>query len=553
MKKSSLFSIFLLISLFTLFAINVNATPGFTVNPGALSLSGQEDTSLRFKFTITNTGDENLTFNRLKLNGTFQDAQGDRIIFTLPDLEGLKLSAGEISTTQIIAITIEDNVKRATYTGTLEFSANTSGTDPPTLIKYSMPVTIRVDPDVCSDGRVSDGNPISSNSEGFLRISDIDDPDDGDEFSPGETIRVRGTVENNGNDDMDVIVEAILYNKDQDTIIARAESESFEVEEDDDADFNFDLKVPLVDDDLDEGDDFILFIKVAEDGDEDQNCNYDNLDLELQRKDNQVAITRATVTPSQVMCSANVNFVVDVLNVGKKDDDTVVVRLRESELLLNYESDRFSLKKFDRAGDAATVTYSFMIPSNAEEKTYNVEAVVSYNSGRKTDSKFISLTVKGCGVATGTAQISLLQGTITATPGKLFGLPFQIKNPTSRTQTYTIEVNPVGDWAKKPDSQVVTLQAGQETTLYSYLTPKADLASGSYTINIEVKQAGTKVAEQTVTVQVGTSTGERGFQPSITVASVWRNLSNSVAFWIVAVIIVFALVIYVLSVLLKPK
>ena len=541
-------------------AVNQKAILDITgLTENRLTISGQKDQDTDAKFTIVNKGSVDLSITTAAITlvdpNVFEDDDDDAITFTFSNVPST-LAPGASQEVEITA-KIDSDVDVGVYNGQLKITPTSTPAAQPKIFD----LRIIVDPEICSDGRVSDGDPISSNDQGFLQVDDIEEPDSGDDFKPGDKITISGDVENTDDNDHDVIVEAILYNVDQDEVIERAESESFNVNEDDTESFDFELEVPLEDGNLDEDDAYRMYVKVFEDGDEDKNCNYDDVDdLEFNRESNQVVITRATVTPISVMCNANANFVVDVQNVGSDEDDRVSVKLVDSSLGLDWESEFFNLEKFDKSGDSATITQTFRIPSTTETGTYNVEAIVVFDGGRETDSEFITLKVDcGTGVTPGegNVRISLLQSTVTATQGKIFGLPFELTNLMDDVQTYTIEVVVNGNWADKPQTQTVTLQPGQKTTLYSYLTPKADLSAGSYTLEIRAKQDDNVLGTETATVQIGTvSTGPTGgttFQPSMTLGSVWRNLASSTAFWIIAIIIVFVLVIYVLSILLRPK
>ncbi len=525
---------------------------------GKLTISTQRDTAKSKTFTIKNKG--NVALNNVKaiITGNFTDNDNDILGVKVSNNPATSLTPGA-STDVTITTDANSDIDIGTYTGQITITSISS----PQLTPKTFDLIINIDPSICSDGRKSKNSEINTNNEGILRVN-IDDPSSGDDFNPGQKIRIRGKAENHDSEDLDVIVEATLYNIDKGKEIDNAQSDSFSVSSDNDENFDFELQVPNSDDNLKEGNKYKVFIKVFEDGNEDENCNYDDVKVDFKRKDHDVILNNAQVSPTLVSCGANANFVMDVQNVGKKDEDIVTARLRDVELGLDFESDPFSLKKFDKSGDSATATYSFKIPSDATPRDYSIDAAVLFDNGRKTNSKFVKLTVKCSGNepgVTGSAKVSLVQGTVSAVQGKLFGLPYKLSNLGTTTQVYTIEFTPNGDWADKPQSQEVTLQGGQETTLYAYLTPKASLSSGSYTIDIKAKQGNNILTTQTASVQVGevtntggeTPTGSTAFQPTITANSIWRNLANSVAFWIVAIIVLFALVVYILSALLRPR
>ena len=547
MKKLLLSFVFLLV-----LAGLVNGAISYTASPTSLSVSGQEDLTFVRNISFTNTGTsaaDNLnigsTFTYVQAN--FQDKQGDLITFTRSP-NPLAVTFG---TTGALALTVNiaENVKVGTYTGNLDFSVS-DGTN---ASLFTLPVTLRVDPEMCKDGRVSDGTQDNDISAGDLQI-DISEPDDGDNFGPGDEIKLDVNVENNADTDLDVVVEARLYNIDQDSEIATVESDSVDIDEDKDEDIELTLKVPTSDSDLDEDDDFVLFIKVYEDGDEDQYCNYDALDMDFERDSNDVAVNSVTVNPSVAMCSDTVNVAVEVQNVGTNDQDSVQVTVKETSLGMELRSEVFSLDEFDKSDDTALKAFTFEIPSNAKGGDYFLDTRVFFRSS-SSDSILTKLTLTSCqGPLTSEDVLSLTQSTFTATQGSVFTVPLTLKNPGSQTVTFSVDVVADNGWADS-STERISVAGGEETTVYAYLTPKPSLSSGVYTATVNVKQDSTVVATEKVTVNVGSQgpTGGTTYQPSVTASGVWRNLSQSTAFWIAAVVIIFTLVVYVLSALLRPK
>ena len=540
-------------------SISTLEVTGDTLSNNLLVIPTPKDYDDNIFLTFKNTGTSTLTFpaNAVTTFGTFADEDGDPIQITFSNVPStLAPSATQVVT---LSFTVDKDV------GVDSYPTNGDGKLKIATTQFTKEINLRVDvtpEDVCEDGRRFDGDRIPSSSEG-LRVKDFNaDPDNN--FGPGEIIEITNVeISNEGNVDVsDVIVEAILYNLDQDEIIVRAESDPEDVDEDDSVDFNdFELEVPVDDNNLDENDIYILYIIAKEDGNEDENCNYDDStdDMEFKRENNDVRIIKATVTPASLACNANANFVIDVRNVGDDNDDRVSVKLRDAELELDWESELFSLDQFDDNDDSATITYTYRIPSNTVSGSYNVEAIVVFDGGRNTDSEFVTLQVQCGGSQTGegNVRVSLVQSTVTASAGKLFGLPFKLANLEDSVQTYTVSLNINGNWATAPQDEQVTLQPRQETTLYSYLTPNSNLNAGSYTVDISVEQNGNVVATQTATVQIsgdgGSVTGGSTFEPTVSFDSVWRNLAGSSTFWIVLVIVLFVIVVYVLTILLRPR
>lgn len=508
-----------------------------------LTISSQPDKSRTKVFTIKNDGSVTLT-PTVTTSTNFTDNDGDQITFSFSPVT---LSAIAPGATQDVTLTtnVPNDMDIGTYTGTLTLTA--------TSVTKVITLEIRVDPEICKDGRVSNSNPINSASDGNLRV-DMSDPDNGDDFSPGSKIRVSVSVDNNKDEDMDVIVEAKLYNIDKNNEIASVESDSTTIDKNDNQDFDLDLEVPVSDSDLKESDNFVLFVRAYEDGNEDENCNYDNVDLDFKRETNDVAITRVTMNPPILSCSDTANFAVEVQNVGKKDQDSVQVTLKETELGLQQSSEVFSLQKFDKSGDTALKTFTYKIPANSKEGDYFVETKIFFST--KSVSRLDKITVTKCQAVSSADVLTLPQTSFTALQGKVFTVPLTLKNSGSQTATYTVDVRVENGWADVSAEQKVSVSAGEQTTVYAYLTPRSSLTAGTYTAAIDVKQDNQLLKTSQVTVNVGSDnqvTGGSTYQPSITLSSVWRNLAQSTAFWITAVVIIFALVIYVLSALLRPR
>ena len=527
------------------YALSVNSKAILNLVPSdKLTISSQPDKSKSKVFTVKNDGSVTLT-PTASITENFTDNDNDKITFTLSSLSAI-LPGAQSDVTLTASVANDMDIDK--YTGTITI------TDAAYAVTKTLPLEVNVDPEICEDGKVSNGNPIESADEGYIRV-DIKDPDDGDDFAPGSEIKVSVNVENDKDDDIDVIVEAILYNIDQDSEIERVESDSISIDEDEDEDIDLTLKVPTSDSDLDEGDNFVLFVKASEDGNEDENCNYDTVDLDFERNTNDVIINEVTISPQVAACSETVNFAVDVQNVGTKEQDNVQIKLRESTLGLDLSSEIFSLKKFDKSGDSALRTFQFKIPDNAKEGDYYVDAKVFFTS-RSNSLGLNKLTVANCKAVVSQDVLTLSQTSFTATQGKVFTVPLTLKNPGTQTATYTVDVQADNNWADVSTEQKVSVAGGEQTTLYVYLTPKPSLAQGTYAATISVKQDDKLVKTASITTSVGaptTITGGAVYQPSVTFDSIWRNLAQSTAFWIAAVVIIFALIIYVLSALLRPK
>jgi len=518
-----------------------------------LAINSQVSRSRTKLFKISNTGSVDLDFTQ---SGAitipiFEDDDGTSFV---PSINGFttKIIPGE--TREIsVSMTIPSNMDIGEYSEDLLLKYNDETNTQKTI---TIPLKITVDPKICKIGRRSDDADIDSPNVGNL-IIDINEPDDGDNFKPGDKINIDVNVENNDNNDMDVIVEARLFNIDRNNEIESVESDSVNIDEDEDEDFTLTLDVPIDDSDLKDGDSYRLFIKTFEDGNEDENCNYDSIDMDFERESNDVKINKVTITPSVAACSETINFAVDVQNIGKKDQDSVQITLDEEPLGIDLSSEIFSLKRFDKTGDRVLKTFTFKIPNNAKEGDYFVESKVFFSS--RSESKLDNkLTIKKCATtqSANTVDLKLAQTSFEVSPGKVFTVPLTLKNLGTEASLFTVSASANENWADISKEQSVNLASNGETTLYIYLTPKPSLTGEKYETTITVKQDNNVVKTEKVFAVIKdekTPTGNIVYQPNATLESIWRNLANSTAFWITAIVVVFALIIFALSALIRPR
>ncbi len=519
------------------YTLTVLSKAQFSTDISSLTISAQPDITKTGRFTITNTGSETL-ITAVTITGAFNDTKNNKITFD--PISQLTINPGASTTVEVKA-KIPSNQKVTAYTGKISITTDKN-------VNSEIPLTINVEPEICSDGRRSNGADITSASVGVLRI-DIDEPDSGDDIDPGEEIQVKVNVENTGGDDLDVVVEAILYNLDENDEVETVESDSTEIKEDKDEDFNLVLKVPS-DDSMDEKDDFAVIIKTFEDGDEDQNCNFDSVNIDFKRKSKDAIINNFLVEPSKAVCNSNVRFIVDVESIGKKEDDGVQIKILDSDLGLDLVSDIFTLAEFDESDNIARRSFTYLIPSAVKSGIYSIEAIVFFNNGKDSKSVFknLDITCTGTEVTAGQGLINLLQNSFSAVQGKQFSVPVKINNPTVSSQTYKIELVTTGDWADTT-SQQETVSAGQEQTVFLYPTIKTTAQTGSYTGNVNLKQGNTvlSTASFSVTVQqpsAGTgTTGGAVFQPT-TGTSFFRDwVENGKIFWVLGIIVLILLIV----------
>jgi len=430
--------------------------------------------------------------------------------------------------------------------GELELKINvTDGTSP-----VSDTFIIDVYPDfMCDEGEKGTGLDIS-----------IDEPDNGDDFVPGDKINLEINVDNDASD-MDIVVEAFLYNIDQNDKIDETESDSVDIDDNDDYDFDEDdgilLTVPY-DLDFDGGDEFRVYVKAYEDGDEDAYCISDSIEINIEREDNAVMVEKAKLTPSVVNPGETTELVVDLLNIGDKDQDDVTVKVYRSDLKIDQISERVDLDKFEDSDNDATRRFTLNIPTTAKPGDYSIEVNVLDEDEEvyEADDATIFVTLTVAGEAVEEASLELIQTSFEQTQGDSFSLPAKVKNDGNSEATYIVEVFPTGGWADVA-TEIVTVGAGKETTVYSTLNVKSTVSAGSYTAKVSLKsQDGTIIDSESASINVK-SKGVTGITSGVTYTSTskWFNKDTLTSvFWIIGDLALVVIVIYFVKLIfIKPR
>ena len=364
----------------------------------------EEDNTVAEEITLQNIGNVELSGLSFKVSGTFtdgtetiglkakfgsdanalyQDIVLDQALPMLGIVLAPQATSPILSTSPIsLQVHVPQDLNLDTYTGNIVIL---DSVNQPIL---TIPLVLKIEPEICSEGII-----------GNLKF-DITDPDNGDDFKIGDEIPISVEVDNKDNKDLNVVVEAILYDLDRAKKIESIESDSLEIEKGTAEDFDLTMIVPN-DEDIDPDNNYILYIKASEDGDENLNCVYKSIDVDLERDDDDVRITTLTVTPSIASQGSMVSFSILVENIGTDDQKDAYIKLTSTELGLDLMSSRFDVKKYDKSGNDRVETLTFTVPVDKTARDYTIEAFVYDSSGRQFDNGYVvgKLTVQGEAVA----------------------------------------------------------------------------------------------------------------------------------------------------------
>ena len=285
-----------------------------------------------------------------------------------------------------------------------KFTLEISATDDVDIDGYSVVITIlrgdkqdminvniKVQPDICE----------ATADKSKFRIT-IKEPKKGKDFKPGQKMPIEVDVKNIAGKDLDVGVEAELWNVKTGNVLASVDGDAMEIEKNDKETFEMELEVPS-NDDVNEKDDMILYVRAFEDGDEDKICSYESKELDVKREDYDIEITDFVVMPSSLTCSqSQASFRVGLENIGKRKDDSVAINVRNDELGLQLSEGPFTLKEFDESDNSVVKGLSFTLPRNVVGKTYDVTLDVLFNDGKNKNTKVKQLVIPDC---TGRAKV----------------------------------------------------------------------------------------------------------------------------------------------------
>lgn len=493
------------------------------------------------KISVKNTGSSAITpttVSEIKLN----DTEGKQVTITIGSLSSVL--PGQTKDLPLTFSKIQEGMAIGTYTA----SANVVVGSETKPISF----TLNVNPELCEKG-----------PQGNLFNVEIKDPDRNDDFKPGEVMNIKVSVKNNANNDKDVVVEAFLWNVDENSEIASAESDSINIDKGKKEDFEFTLTMPTSESDLGETDDLILYIQAFEDGEEDKQCVEKSLDLNGERDSKDARVTRFAVNPAVAQCGKLIGMQVDVENLGKREDKIVTVSVKNPELELDLTSESFALDAFDESDNVASKVFTFAIPEDAAEKEYILEAFTTFDGGKKKDSEFAKLTVSRCGEITPTGgegpfiptktDFSLVQQTLNTNPG-VIGIPFKITNAEKQSKTFTVEVQPAGTWTTTSSTAVV-VQSGESKSDFLYVVTDKGLQDGSYQGSLVLKADGSTLDSEQFTVNIGVTPSPTGgvvYRPTTTSDSFYRNwVDSGRIFWILGMVVILVLIVFFIKLIVK--
>src|SRR3989344_1203288 len=282
----------------------------------------------------------------------------------------------------ILSVNADDNTDIDAYSGNLIISRAGK--------QRTIAIVVYVLPDICEAG-----SDLSS-----FKVT-IKSPKTGNDFKPGQIMKIEADVRNEHGKDLDVGTTAELWNIKTGNVLASVDSDVISIDKNDKETFEMELEVPNSDD-VNEQDDLVLFVRAYEDGNEGELCSYEGKNLDVKRKTYDIMITDFTATPSALTCSQKqVGFKVGLENIGTKKDDSVEINIKNDELGLSLSDGPFTLKKFDETDNSVLRSFTYTLPNDVSSGTYDVVLEAKYNDDKDSATMVKQITVADCSETSG--------------------------------------------------------------------------------------------------------------------------------------------------------
>lgn len=399
-------------------------------------------------------------------------------------------------------------------------------------------------PNQDSDNNVNETfNNLDTCKAGVVGNVDVEvkEPDSGDDFRPGSSIDVEVKVRNSNDKDLDMRVKAVLYNKDDEDEL-ESDSDDVDVDEHDSETLTLTLEVP---DDVDDGDDIIVFVKAFEDGSEDEQCNEDKVGIDVKREKHDVSIEKLRLTPTSLSCDRSFSLSFTADNIGKSDE-SLHFTVSQSALGVDFESEQFDLDE----GDSISRSVSFELPDEVSQGSYPVDVTLYFGDGSEFATALVNvldcvregIAREGIPLGAGTpdlGKMSLLESSFSVKPGSYVTIPVLVTNLGSETADFKLAVSGISSYADLIEAEKLSLKPGQSSTAYIYIKTRGDSPAGLNSASIALESGGLTVDSGTASI-VLSGQGKAVFIPGVSTGVLVLLFITA----IIVIVVIFAAVWY---------
>lgn len=356
-------------------------------NPRADSKSDRE-VNVTGSISVTNTGSEAITnLSLLSVSPKLGFSTSDLLVSATFAKSGL--AVGE-STTATITARIPEKLDA------VDSNLNPTSFNVATLTMSASSQT---------GGIITTTSELKMQAENQLKIKDLDvrygtkteDVNDGDtvkDMKPGDKVTVTIEGENKFSDNDNLDIDDITF-----TLV----SDDLDVDEDDDMGSlgPRDTDTSTVEFDLEnDAENGRHNAEISLEGRDENGARHGeifNIEFEVERKSHEIAIDELSFRPSTVTCETEADLTVVLRNIGRDDEDDVVLNLEGPELKFGEIVDNLEIDEDD------DLTQHFIVPlRNLKPGNYRVTARTYYENDQFSNDESAILTVRSCTEEAGT-------------------------------------------------------------------------------------------------------------------------------------------------------
>jgi len=352
------------ISLSTLSTVAAKPTKGFSTT-----------------FSVTNNGTANLT--GLSVSMTTTELNGFNISFSP---SSFNLNAGLVQAVTVTGEVPEDvNTRLSPFSGTITVSGATG----------------------------SESISLDVNAESQLRLDNvkflvdsksksIGEGDTRGDVLPGAKLEIKGDIDNIFSDDDDIEIQDVTIEitiesiDDEGDDDLEGDDDVGDIKADDTESFSIEFEIP---EDVEDGDyDVIILVEGEDENGAKHSVEWKDVKLSVEKDKHNIVISKASISPSRVSCSRNVDIDVRLKNQGRSDEDEVVLIIESPVLEIDREDASISVEEGTGEDTEYDETYSFTIGDKVNAGTYAITLKAYYDTDTLSDSERVDLIVEKCAV-----------------------------------------------------------------------------------------------------------------------------------------------------------
>ena len=242
--------------------------------------------------------------------------------------------------------------------------------------------------------------------------------------------------------------------------------------------------------------------------------------IEIKRDSHDIVIKGVRLTPNTLTCNeGSLQVAVDMMNLGKSDEDEVAVQIQSIALGINEKISNLVIDE----DETSTETFIASLTKNLVEEKYALLVTAYYDNNKQTDSQviqidnvctdFVPVEEDENNEFTGTfkSRLGLTETSISAPMGKLVSVKVDLTNIENSPVDYTVSLEDLGDFATSTSSKTVHLNPGQTSTVFLNLKTTDNAEEGAaYTANIVLKDTNTGSILETETFTVNVESAPEG-------------------------------------------